>query len=227
MTLGPFPHPTRPGLQIGPYRHHTEAERAELVARTLGTGPDPADFWVFAYGSLIWDPCFEPAEQVLVRADGVSRRFCFWTVMSRGSPDRPGLGMGLVESDGHCFGVAQRVSPKTLDTDLEALWDRELLSGVYRPTWIEARPEPGREGRPVRALAFLADLTHPQAVEGLSREEEIEIIATASGRRGPCADYLVRMMDALDRHGVDDPEMRRLCDQVSAFRPGEDAEAPR
>lgn len=216
-----------------------DAERAAKIAETMANAPDPDDFWVFAYGSLIWNPCFEPTHRSVATVSGLHRRFCFWTVISRGSPDRPGLGMGLLEGDRQCTGVLQRVNPGTKTADFEALWQRELLSGVYRPTWVDARvgdqvgghvgdligglPD-SQTGGPsvgerIRALTFVVDPTHPQCAAGLTRDEEIAIIAQASGERGPCSDYLIRMIEALDRMGIDDPEMRALRDDVCRFTP--------
>lgn len=219
MIHGPFAHPTRPSARIGPFQMLDDGERAAKIAETMAGAPDPDEFWVFAYGSLIWNPCFEPTHEAVATVEGLHRRFCFWTVISRGSPDRPGLGMGLVDGDRRCTGVLQRVNPKTRTPDLDALWRRELLSGVYRPTWIEARVDNQPDGAPIRALTFVVDTAHPQCAADLSRDEEIAIISQASGERGPCSDYLIRMIDALDRRGIDDPEMRALRDDVCRFTP--------
>jgi cation transport protein ChaC len=220
VIRGPFVHPTRPGARIGPFELLDDAARDALVAETRAGAPDNDDFWVFAYGSLIWNPCFAPADQRVARVEGLARRFCFWTVISRGSPDRPGLGMGLFESDRACTGVLQRMNPETRAADFEALWRREMLSGVYRPTWVDVRPRDAPGAVPVRALTFVVDPDHPQFAAGLTPEEEVAIIATASGRSGPCSDYLTRMVDALDRLGIPDPEMRALHEAVCAFNPG-------
>lgn len=219
MIRGPFVHPTRPSERIGPFDLLGEAESTALIAETLAGAPDPEHFWVFAYGSLIWRPCFEPTDQLTASVDGLRRSFCFWTVITRGSPDRPGLGMGLVESEGRCTGVLQRMNPETSEADFEALWEREMLSGVYRPTWIDAKADLPSGVRPIRALTFVVDPMHPQCADDLTHEEAVAIIATASGRSGPCSDYLIRMVDALDRLGIDDPEMRALHEEVCAFSP--------
>lgn len=224
MNHGPFSHPTRPSEKIGPFPILTESERAALVEEVLAGAADLDEFWVFAYGSLIWNPCFEPTHQYVATVDGLSRSFSFWTVISRGSPDFPGLGMGVVESDARCTGVIQRIDPKSRDSDLEALWKREMHSSVYRPTWVEAQvrdhtTKAGSPGRSIRALTFVSNRSHPQSAHGLTREEEIEIILSAGGKFGRCAEYLFRMTETLEQLGVVDPAMQALKNQVLAAAP--------
>ena len=110
------------------------ASRAETFARRPGDGP----VWVFAYGSLMWRPCFEAAERRTGTIAGYRRSFCFWTMVSRGTPDRPGLGLGIEAAAGaRCHGMVYRLSDERLEEDLAALWDREMFGGVYVPRWVD------------------------------------------------------------------------------------------
>ncbi|MDX1514560.1 MAG: gamma-glutamylcyclotransferase, partial [Gammaproteobacteria bacterium] len=99
----------------GPAHRMLSAEkRASLLAQARAAAPDPACLRVFGYGSLMWNPCFEPAESAPARLCGYQRRFCIFTTRARGSPEKPGLGLGLIPGPGDCLGLAYRLSPATL-----------------------------------------------------------------------------------------------------------------
>ena len=67
------------------------------------------EHWIFAYGSLMWDPQVPVAETVVARADGYARSFCMRSIQYRGSVEAPGLVLGLDPCDGGaCSGVALR-----------------------------------------------------------------------------------------------------------------------
>ena len=119
------------------------ASRAAAMARRPA-GP----VWVFGYGSLIWNPAFEPAERRRAVLHGYRRAFCFWTVSARGTPERPGLGLGLEAAPGaRCGGVALRIAGATEAADIERLWAREMYTAVYRPAWVPLHPPKRRTGR--------------------------------------------------------------------------------
>ena len=73
----------------------SDEQRALNLQETLAKSPDPSAVWVFGYGSLIWDPRFEPAETRAAKLQGHRRSFCFFTTRGRGSPERPGLGLAI------------------------------------------------------------------------------------------------------------------------------------
>jgi cation transport protein ChaC len=79
-----------PGPQHFPERRPaTDADYDTEVARILAGAPD-ASFWVFAYGSLIWNPDFDHEERRLAVTHGWRRSFCLgWahrSVATRSSP---------------------------------------------------------------------------------------------------------------------------------------------
>ncbi len=193
------------------------ASGAETFARRPGEGP----VWVFAYGSLMWRPCFEAAERRTGTIEGFRRSFCFWTMVSRGTPDRPGLGLGLEAAEGaRCHGMVYRLADGTLDEDLIALWDREMFGGVYVPHWVEVAfdaPEPAVPAA-VQALAFIADPAHPQYCPPLTLGQQAEIIAGAAGKHGPCADYLEDTVRHLAEFGAVEEDVAALCERVRALR---------
>jgi cation transport protein ChaC len=124
---------------LGPdARFATDAERRVLVRSILARAPRPGRIWVFAFGSLMWNPAFHFVERRTARIHGFHRQFCLWSRAGRGSPERPGLMVSL-ESGGSCTGVAYRLDRREAATELDVVWRREMFTMSYRPVWTPAR----------------------------------------------------------------------------------------
>jgi len=193
----------------------SDDEKRASLAETLAAAPDLSDISVFAYGSLMWRPAFPTTATVRATLAGHRRSFCFWTVLARGTPERPGLGLGLVEVEqGQCSGMVQKLpqAGRARDEALWALWQREMYSGVYRPRWVEVETDDG--GR-APSLAFVADPGHPQYVEPLDPDVMADIMVAAHGKYGPCHEYLAMMVDKLGEHGVREAELDDLLARVT------------
>ncbi len=177
-------------------------------------GMPPGDPWLFAYGSLMWDrgvfPFRESAPALL---HGYHRRFCIWSVLARGSPEMPGLSLGL-EPGGSCRGVAFRIARADARAALAPVWRREMHTACYEPRWTAAR----LLGRRVAALTFVARRGHVQHAAGLAPEAVAFHIARARGRRGPCRDYLAATLSNLGALGVRDRRLERLLERVDGRR---------
>ena len=170
--------------------------------------PDP--LWVFGYGSLLWNPGFEVAEQVVCRLDGYHRAFCMSSIHHRGTVEEPGLVLALDKFEGaSCQGVALRVAKGQEPEVLAALRERELISSAYFEDVVELTPERG--GDPIRALAYIIDRDHVQYCGALSLDEQAAIIARAHGGRGPNTEYLFNTADHLATIGIDDPDLAWLA----------------
>jgi len=200
---------------LDPNRALTDAALAASLEATLGSRPAGAGWWVFAYGSLLWNPLFPFAEARPALLYGFHRRFCLWSVASRGTPDAPGLVLGL-DRGGSCQGVAYRLPARCARSELALLWRREMVVGAYCPQWLPVRA--GR--RTLTALAFIVDRSHCQYAGRLPLERQADVLASARGAFGSSADYLERARIALVTHGVVDPYLERLADAVAAKRPG-------
>jgi len=184
------------------------------LAATLAVKPKGVGWWVFAYGSLLWNPLFPVAEARLATVHGMHRRFCLRSLASRGTRERPGLVLGL-EPGGSCRGVAYRLpSPMALD-ELHLLWRREMVVGSYRPVWVRARAGE----RTVVALAFAVRHDHPQYAE-LTMDEQADTIAHACGAFGSSCEYLMKTRAALAEHGIVDAYLERLAVEVAARQRG-------
>ena len=184
----------------------TDAQLEASMDRTLRDAP-PGDVWIFAYGSLIWNPLFPVAEERVARVHGVHRSFCIWSRLGRGSPDRPGLVLGL-DRGGNCRGVALRLEERHLHEELTLLWRREMVTGAYRPTWMRARTDDGI----VDAIAFVADRDAASYAGHLTEAEVVAVLRTGSGFLGTCSDYLAQTTAGLAARGIRDDGLMRLVD---------------
>ena len=183
------------------------------LTATLGARPKGAGWWVFAYGSLLWNPLFPVAEMRPATLRGLHRRFCLWSLASRGTPEAPGLVLGL-ERGGVCRGVALRLpAPLALD-ELHLLWRREMVVGSYRPRWVKI----DAGGRELTALTFVVRRDHPQYAGKLAPERQVEVLASARGAFGSSGDYLERTRIALVAHGIVDPYLEELVAELNATR---------
>ena len=207
----------RPFGRIGPFAPLGPGERAQSLREALDAAPDRNEIWVFAYASLIWRPCFEAKASQRLYLPGYRRVFCVWTVQARGRPECPGLGLGLEEGVPGCDGIALQVPAARLMESLEALWAREMLTGVYLPRWLCGQRKDG-SAQPV--LAFVADRRHPQYVGGLSDDERAACIASARGELGSCLEYLEHSVSALRCAGITDPYLDAMMDRVHAAAGG-------
>jgi cation transport protein ChaC len=186
---------------------------AASLAETLARRPAGAGWWIFAYGSLLWNPLFPFADARPATLFGLHRRFCLWSLTSRGTPRRPGLVLGL-ERGGSCRGVAYRLPDDKARDELALLWRREMVVGSYRPSWLRIRIDDDSRF----ALAFVIDRRHPQYAGQLSRRQEARVLASASGAFGSSADYLERARVALVTHGIVDPYLEELAERLARFK---------
>jgi cation transport protein ChaC len=191
----------------------TDVQLSESLTATLARKPKGAGWWIFAYGSLLWNPLFPVAEMRPATLRGLHRRFCLWSLASRGTPDAPGLVLGL-ERGGTCRGVALRLpAPLALD-ELHLLWRREMVVGSYNPRWVRT----DADGRELFALTFVVRRDHPQYAGRLPLVKQVRVLASARGAFGESADYLERTRVALVSHGIVDPYLESLAAAVAARR---------
>jgi cation transport protein ChaC len=187
----------------------SEAELTASLDHTLAAQPAPGDVWIFAYGSLIWNPTFHFAEQQVGRVHGWHRSFCLWTVTSRGTPERPGLTLGL-DRGGSCGGVAFRLDPAVARHELGIVWKREMIGGAYVPRWVPVKTEAGT----VAAIAFAIDRNNPRYTGPIAAEKVAEVGAYAHGWLGPCSDYIYKTADALKALGIRDHGLEWLVARI-------------
>jgi len=176
------------------------------------TGVPTGSCWVFGYGSLMWNPGFSFEERRHAVLPGFHRRFCIRSTIYRGTPEQPGLVLG-VDAGGECHGMAFRVDASRRDEVLAYLYERELPSKVYTPTWVSVVIN----GKPAEALTFVVKRDHRQFA-CLSEDEMAAIIASSAGDNGSNFEYLENTVRALHELGVPDRELDVLHQRVCALR---------
>jgi cation transport protein ChaC len=191
------------------------------------TASDPSfahateDLWVFGYGSLIWRPGFEYAERIPAHIVGMRRSLCIYSFDHRGTPERPGLVLGL-DFGGACRGIAYRVTASKRPATLTYLREREQTTAVYREMvrsiWLAGNPE-----RRVDALCYVVDRGHPQYAAGLTHDKQLHIVRQAHGRSGHNRDYVLETAKALEALSIVDHELQTLAERL---RGTHDAHAP-
>jgi cation transport protein ChaC len=167
------------------------------------------DFWVFAYGSLIWRPGFAYVEREAALLHGYHRALCVYSHVYRGTPERPGLVAGLL-SGGACRGVAYRVAAADKSDVIAYLDDREMIYGVYVPTWLAVNV--GGETR--RAYGYVANRGHQQFAGKLGVEETARLIVGGNGVSGSGREYLENTVTHLGEFGIHDRALAKVLARV-------------
>jgi len=188
------------------------AEREENRQAILGDRMD-RDLWVFAYGSLIWDPAVYVDEYRYGTLTGWRRSFCMRLEGGRGRPDKPGL-MAALDEGGRCDGVVIRIPAAGVDEETRFMWNREMFAGAYSPVFLPVETPQGV----VEALAFVMNHANHRYVPDVTEAVAARMIAEAEGTLGPNFDYLDNLVRHLDELGIEDPEMRRLHGLAAAHR---------
>ncbi|MEM8758886.1 MAG: gamma-glutamylcyclotransferase [Pseudomonadota bacterium] len=178
-------------------------------------------FWVFGYGSLMWRPGFPYLERRLARLKGYRRAFKLRSVRYRGTPEAPGLVLGLDwDPNASCTGMAFRVCPTKGDGVRDYLAERELVTRSYfevlHPVTLLTEEAGGSE-QCVDAICYILDRMHPQYAGDLDLAAQAAIIAGAEGPRGPNAEYLHNTVEELRAIGIEDRELDALDARVRAL----------
>jgi cation transport protein ChaC len=178
---------------------------AEIAA--LRDGGEPV--WIFAYGSLLWDPELGDAAAEPALLHGYHRSFCLYSYDYRGTPANPGLTLGL-DRGGSCRGAALRLPTEALDR----AWHREMSGRVvYAARLLRVQTATGAR----QTLAFTALRTCPDYAGSLPLDSAARMILCAGGRRGTCRDYFENTLQHLEQLGFADRPLRRLAERVRAL----------
>jgi cation transport protein ChaC len=180
-------------------------EEAALVERRRLNPPAGEDFWVFAYGSLMWRPGFSFLDRQPALLRGYHRAFCVISTHYRGTAEKPGLVLGL-DRGGACRGRAFRVAAAEADHVIGYLHNREMITGVYDPRWFTIETPVGT----CRAAAFVVDRNHEQYAGKLTARRTADYIAQGVGTMGTNLDYLRSTVAHLDELGIGDGALHRL-----------------
>lgn len=170
------------------------------------------EFWVFGYGSLMWRPGFIYERSVPAKLWGYHRALCIYSFVHRGTPECPGLVLGL-DRGGSCRGVAFHIAPNAIDTTLAYLRERELITSVYREVTRPIRLLESN-GRRVSAICYIADTTHEQYAGRLTRPALLAHVEQGRGGSGDNRDYVIATQDHLQELGIHDPDLDWLTNTL-------------
>jgi glutathione-specific gamma-glutamylcyclotransferase len=188
-----------------PFEFLSDEDRDASLESMIGPGPIGQDIWLFAYGSLIWNPAIDFVEQRCVTVRGYHRKFCLEVHLARGSPEVPGLMLGL-DRGGSCRGVAFRIQADRAREELDVVWRREMISPAYVPRWLHVD-----DGETTfRAIGFAVNRAHDRYVGHMEEARAAAMIAKASGFLGPCADYLHQTSSHLRELGIPNSGLLRM-----------------
>ena len=170
------------------------------------------DLWVFGYGSLMWRPGFAYLERLEARLIGAHRALCIYSFVHRGTPERPGLVLGL-DHGGTCRGIAYRVAAAERSRTIAYLRAREQGTSVYlervRAVWLKSEPE-----RRVAALCYVVDRGHVQYAGRLTLEQQLHHVRQGHGQSGANRDYVIETVAALEQLGYRETELHLLAERL-------------
>lgn len=169
-------------------------------------------FWVFGYGSLMWRPGFDHEERRSAVLNGLHRALCVYSHVHRGTPERPGLVMGL-DRGGSCRGVAFRVREENWVQTLDYLRAREQVTMVYKETRRRVRLD-GEKGPTVLAVTYVVDRDHRQYAGKLPLEKQLAYVLHGEGSSGRNPDYVLSTARHLTELGLHDPALHWLAERL-------------
>jgi glutathione-specific gamma-glutamylcyclotransferase len=176
------------------------------------TDQTSGDLWVFAYGSLMWRPDFDFLDRRPARLIGAHRALCVYSFVHRGTPEKPGLVLGL-DRGGNCRGIAYRVAVAKRAATIDYLRAREQVTMVYRavmrPVWLDDDPQ-----QAVRALCYMVDRGHEQYAGRLTLEQRLHYVRQGHGRSGSNRDYVLAAVKEIEAQGYRDTQLHLLAERL-------------
>ncbi len=174
-------------------------------------------FWIFGYGSLMWRPGFPHMRSEPARVHGYHRSLCVYSYVHRGTPEQPGLVLGL-DRGGSCHGMAFEVAADRWDETLVYLRAREQVTSVY----LEKRKAVTllESGRKVQAVTYVVDRAHRQYAGVLDGDALERHVRAGCGVSGHCIEYVMNTLAHLREMDIHDPALEglamRLGDQAAS-----------
>lgn len=171
------------------------------------------NLWVFGYGSLMWRPGFQFIRREIALLRGYHRRLCVYSHVHRGTPEQPGLVMGL-DRGGACTGIAFEVRGEDAEATIDYLRAREQVTSVYLERQVSVTLT--SRGKPIRATTYIVDRAHRQYVPKISDEDQLPFILKGVGVSGRCVDYVTATAEHLRELGIHDHRLEALMALVNS-----------
>lgn len=206
-------HNTEPSALFGELtnrKYLTEKQLMESLEKFLAAKPVSEPVWIFAYGSLIWNPVVNFSERQTGYLSGHERAFCMKLTIGRGSNSRPGRMLGLVPGKG-THGVLLKIEEKNLLEELKLLWKREMSANSYLPIWAAVELS---DGRTVNALTFVMSDEH-ESYDAVHEPSYVaNFILRACGPLGTNLEYLEKLHSALIDNNIVDQYITNVASEV-------------
>ncbi|QQM31067.1 gamma-glutamylcyclotransferase [Martelella lutilitoris] len=165
------------------------------------------EFWVFGYGSLMWNPGFPNHKRVNARLSGYHRSLCVYSYVHRGTTEMPGLVLGL-DRGGFCEGVAFAARNDDEEAVMAYLRARELVTRVYRELVLPVRLD---NGNTVPAVTYVVDHSHKQYAGKVDIDRAADIVRRGHGQSGPNRDYVLNTVDHLKQMRIGDAALESVA----------------
>lgn len=169
-------------------------------------------FWIFGYGSLMWRPGFEFVRSAAATVQGYHRSLCVYSHIHRGTPEKPGLVLGL-DRGGSCHGIAFEIAPENWDETISYLRAREQVTSVYLEKKVRAKLR--EDAQRVNAVTYIADRKHTQYAGVLSRGKILTHVAQGHGVSGSCRDYVASTAEHLRSMNIRDHALEAIVGSFS------------
>ena len=158
----------------------------------------------------MWRPGFPFVETQTALLRGYHRALCVYSTKYRGTPQKPGLVMGL-DHGGSCIGRAFLLAKNDVPKVMEYLHERELDTNTYTPKFLTVKLNNGRK---VKAYHFLVRREHEQYAGKLSFNETVELVRSGVGPKGTSIEYLGNTLDHLKSMGINEMMLQKIYDSA-------------
>lgn len=181
-------------------------EEREANRLNVLSGRFDQDLYVFAYGSLMWDPGFVFSEVRRAYLKNYQRRFILKdTAGARGREEQPGL-MAALDVGDYCEGMLFKIAPADIEKESDILWRREMVAPAYKPAFVDVEAQ----GQHFSALTFVADHSAEMICGDLTWQQQTEYVATGVGFLGSSLDYLTNIARQSESLGIVDKHVDEL-----------------
>ena len=166
--------------------------------------------WIFGYASLMWNPNFSYLEAQPALLRGYHRSLCVYSTRYRGTPEKPGLVMGL-DRGGSCRGRAFLLAAGEVPSIMTYLYKREMETNCYKPKFLNVKL---LDKRRVKAFHFLVRRDHEQYTGKLSLDESAELVLSGTGPKGSSLEYLENTLDHLNQLGINKGSLHNIYEKA-------------
>ena len=166
---------------------------------------------IFAYGSLMWRPDFEFISARPAKLEGFHRRLSVLSHHYRGTPEKPGLVLGL-DIGGTCLGLVYEIAEHSWARTIDQVRAREMLGDVYNEAIKEFSLL--ETGETVSAITYLVNHQSTQYFPSEKPEALLPYIYQGHGLYGSCLDYVINTITHLRQLGIHDEGLEALAEHV-------------